>query len=613
MHNKTLRALIGVAAVWWSAADAAKAQAPAGTTAAVNQPVTGTPPALSSRVLEVGTDVVQNEHVTAGPDGQAQLLFRDGSTVTVGPGSDLTIDRFVYDPASKSAQLAMTAVRGVFRLVGGRASKTEPVVIETPTSILGIRGGINFTRVAANGDTETTQAYGRDITVTSKITGETRTLARNGFTVVVRANQPIVIRRVDPGELNAMLAVLGGRAGASGGATSPPDQTAPTARTIAERNSSSPPIAFVRSTLPGGATLGAATGYASGLVASAAQTAGAGNAAAQVGVGAGLPLLPSGSYSGGFVSGLFNGGDTGGGLDFGGNAYGAFTYTRTDIGGGTVTTISEYGTNDVTLVRGIPQSLRGLLSQTRTTGTSVFLLDQIEATIKNAAVVELGGDSLIQFGRLTGGSGSFSEVFTSNDPDNPPFTTGPLSVSLANRSSHYVIGVPATMLPSAGTFTYSLLGATSPTFVDGSGAPGKFTGSLNVTFGINPALFYGAQSSNFSFAGNVSGLLVGLDATVTMPNDATYRMVTRGGLANPGAQLAVIQNPFDNFPGAIFGFATQRGGRVRRQPLRAPLRTCARLSAARQLRRGRRRLPGWAGRSSCRIALYHRQQRRAAR
>ncbi|TMG79133.1 MAG: FecR domain-containing protein [Betaproteobacteria bacterium] len=47
------------------------------------------------------------------------------------------------------------------------------------------------------------------------------------------------------------------------------------------------------------------------------------------------------------------------------------------------------------------------------------------------------------------------------------------SVKLSpNDGLHYVIGMPATSMPTSGTFTYNLIGGSSPTFSNGAAAPG---------------------------------------------------------------------------------------------------------------------------------------------
>lgn len=153
-----------------------------------------------------------------------------------------------------------------------------------------------------------------------------------------------------------------------------------------------------------------------------------------------------------------------------------------------------------------------------------------------ATTAEGGGDSLITWGRWTGGT-----------------FTGPLSLLAesdprrtfnANQGLHYVVGAetPVGSLPLSGTATFSLLGATRPTWGDGALAPGTFTGSMAVQWG-------GASST-----------MVGANFSVAMPGDATYSIVTNGGLANPAASEIAIVAGTARFSG--FLQAPNPGGRA---------------------------------------------------
>ena len=76
-------------------------------------------------MLRIGIDVQANEVVTTKANDRAHLVFLDGTSLTVGPDAQLTIDRFVYDPDTKTGELAINASQGVFRFVGGKISKTS--------------------------------------------------------------------------------------------------------------------------------------------------------------------------------------------------------------------------------------------------------------------------------------------------------------------------------------------------------------------------------------------------------------------------------------------------------------------------------------------------------
>jgi hypothetical protein len=104
----------------------------------------------ASRVLFVGNDVFRNEVIRTDASGVTHLLFLDKSSLTVGPDSIVTIDKYVYNPETDSGELVMTATRGVLRFVGGSLSKKKPVTIKTPLGTLGIRGGGMLARIEAN-------------------------------------------------------------------------------------------------------------------------------------------------------------------------------------------------------------------------------------------------------------------------------------------------------------------------------------------------------------------------------------------------------------------------------------------------------------------------------
>ncbi len=91
-----------------------------GIAAAVNPATNGTAPDGSDRVIVVGSKMRHNERIVTTDKGRTQLLFLDGSALTIGPNSDVVLDEFVYDPNTKTGKLAFSATKGLFRLVGGK-------------------------------------------------------------------------------------------------------------------------------------------------------------------------------------------------------------------------------------------------------------------------------------------------------------------------------------------------------------------------------------------------------------------------------------------------------------------------------------------------------------
>jgi len=156
-----------------------------GVAAAVNPDAQGTPPSAETRTLEVGVNVQANERIVTSANGQAQMLFLDESAFTVGPNSDLVLDEFVFDPSTGTGRIALTAAKGVFRMVGGKISKRTPVTLKTPTAVIGIRGGIALVNVADNGATQATFLFGDQMTVDTG--GGQQAVNRPGFTVTAES------------------------------------------------------------------------------------------------------------------------------------------------------------------------------------------------------------------------------------------------------------------------------------------------------------------------------------------------------------------------------------------------------------------------------------------
>ncbi len=179
-----------------------------GKTAAVNPEAVGLPPQEERRVLHVGTNIVADERVQTSARGKAQLLFLDGSALSVGPNSDIVIDHFVYDPDQDAGDLAFTATQGVFRLVGGRISKKEEVTFETPSATIGIRGGIGLIRVGSDGSTRATFLFGQRMTVSSKTSGVTTSTNRPATVDVPPEGDPSPPQPPDDDELKETLREL---------------------------------------------------------------------------------------------------------------------------------------------------------------------------------------------------------------------------------------------------------------------------------------------------------------------------------------------------------------------------------------------------------------------
>lgn len=134
-------------------------------------------------VIHVGSGVVENEVISTGAESSTQLLFRDETSLTIGPTSRVTLDRFVYNPNTRAGDVVVNVFQGTFRFVSGSA-KPGGYTIKTPVATVGLRGTVVEGFINALGELLLVVVEGFvDVTTT------------NGTTVTLRAGEFITVSR----------------------------------------------------------------------------------------------------------------------------------------------------------------------------------------------------------------------------------------------------------------------------------------------------------------------------------------------------------------------------------------------------------------------------------
>lgn len=95
----------------------------------------------ATHALVAGNDLVANETVRTGPADTAQLIFLDQTSLSVGPKSEVTLDKFVYDPNRTKGDVVLQATKGAFRFVSG-TQDPHSYALKTPVASIGVRGTI---------------------------------------------------------------------------------------------------------------------------------------------------------------------------------------------------------------------------------------------------------------------------------------------------------------------------------------------------------------------------------------------------------------------------------------------------------------------------------------
>jgi hypothetical protein len=146
------------------------------------------------RVAKSGDDIYLGDQISSGKNAGMQVLLLDETVFTIGAQSAITIDAFVFDPATGGGKVAAHVVRGAFRFVTGRIANRRPrdMAVKLPIGSIGVRGTIAAGRVDGDSslvvllgpgsNTDTDERIGRILVSNA---GKTVEISRVGFATVI--------------------------------------------------------------------------------------------------------------------------------------------------------------------------------------------------------------------------------------------------------------------------------------------------------------------------------------------------------------------------------------------------------------------------------------------
>ncbi len=129
--------------------------------------------ATAVRRLAPRDGVFQAEVIKTSARSATELVFRDETTITIGPEAQVTLDTFVFDPDPAKAKVVVRQSIGALRFVSGKSASLA-YEIRTPTATIGVRGTVFTVVVAANGLTTVSVEAG--VVAVSNVAGVTQTV-----------------------------------------------------------------------------------------------------------------------------------------------------------------------------------------------------------------------------------------------------------------------------------------------------------------------------------------------------------------------------------------------------------------------------------------------------
>ena len=89
-----------------------------------------------------GEPVFPTDTLRTGVDGTVGITLKDDTRLSLGPSSEVRLERYVYAPGEGGFGMVLKFVTGVATYVSGRMAKLAPdsIRLETPSAIVGVRG-----------------------------------------------------------------------------------------------------------------------------------------------------------------------------------------------------------------------------------------------------------------------------------------------------------------------------------------------------------------------------------------------------------------------------------------------------------------------------------------
>ena len=91
---------------------------------------------------KVGVLIQQDDVIVTGTDGSIGVTFTDNSMFSVGPNTEIVVDKYVFDPNANDASFTANMAKGTLQFISGEIAKLSPdaVKVNIPTGTIAVRG-----------------------------------------------------------------------------------------------------------------------------------------------------------------------------------------------------------------------------------------------------------------------------------------------------------------------------------------------------------------------------------------------------------------------------------------------------------------------------------------
>ncbi|MBA4357860.1 MAG: hypothetical protein C0405_09060 [Desulfovibrio sp.] len=135
-------ALTALLALPTATALAAQGDSPAGSVKSISGEAQVARDGAAPAALKPGDRIFEKDVLTTGPGGSVGLVMRDNSTLSLGPGSRLVVERFLFAPEKNALTALLRLKKGSLACSTGEMAKLSPESMQFLATgyALGIRG-----------------------------------------------------------------------------------------------------------------------------------------------------------------------------------------------------------------------------------------------------------------------------------------------------------------------------------------------------------------------------------------------------------------------------------------------------------------------------------------
>lgn len=92
--------------------------------------------------VHIGSGIYQKDTIQTGADSSVGIIFEDNTILSLGPGSTIVIEEYIFAPEKGVLSMVARILRGTATYLSGIIGKQSPesVKFHTPDATIGIRG-----------------------------------------------------------------------------------------------------------------------------------------------------------------------------------------------------------------------------------------------------------------------------------------------------------------------------------------------------------------------------------------------------------------------------------------------------------------------------------------